>query len=68
MLRRPEALDAVAVFSGAPDRFRHVWMCMGRVLHVISAVPAVMTLEEADRLRDLKERTGLRYMMAETSL
>lgn len=26
-----------------------------------------MTLEQADRLRDLKERTGLRYMMAETS-
>lgn len=36
-------------------------------LHVICAVPAVMTLEQAERLRDLKERTGLRYMMAETS-
>ena len=67
MLQRPEALDAVAVFSGAPDHFRHVSMCMERGLHVISAVPAVMTLEEADGLRDLKERTGLRYMMAETS-
>ena len=67
MLRRAEALDAVAVFSGAPDHFRHVSMCMERGLHVISAVPAVMTLEEAERLRDLKERTGLRYMMAETS-
>ncbi len=67
MLRRPEDLDAVAVFSGAPDHFRHVSMCMERGLHVISAVPAVMTLEEAGLLRDLKERTGLRYMMAETS-
>ena len=67
MLRHPEAFDAIAVFSGAPDHFRHVSMCMERGLHVISAVPAVMTLEEADRLRDLKERTGLRYMMAETS-
>ena len=67
LLRRAEALDAVAVFSGAPDHFRHVSMCMERGLHVISAVPAVMTLEEAERLRDLKERTGLRYMMAETS-
>ncbi|MDE2715585.1 MAG: Gfo/Idh/MocA family oxidoreductase, partial [Chloroflexota bacterium] len=67
MLRRPEDLDAVAVFSGAPDHFKHVSMCMERGLHAFSAVPAVMTLEEADGLRDLKERTGLRYMMAETS-
>ena len=67
MLRRPEDLDAVAVFSGAPDHLKHVSLCMERGLHVISAVPAVMTLEEAERLRDLKERTGLRYMMAETS-
>jgi len=67
MLRRPEDLDAVAVFSGAPDHFRHVKMAMDRGLHVISAVPAVMSLEEAERLRDLKEQTGLRYMMAETS-
>ena len=36
-------------------------------LHVICAVPAVMTLEQADRLRDLMESTGLRYMMAGTS-
>lgn len=67
MLRRPEALDAVAVFSGAPDHVRHASMCMERGLHVISAVPAAMSLEEAERLREVKERTGLRYMMAETS-
>ncbi len=67
MLRKPEDLDAVAVFSGAPDHFAHVKAAMERGLHVISAVPAVMTLEDAERLRDLKERTGLRYMMAETS-
>ena len=67
MLRGPDELDAIAVFSGAPDHFAHVSLCMGHGLHVISAVPAVMTLEQADRLRDLKERTGLRYMMAETS-
>ena len=67
MLREHRGLDAVAVFSGAPSHFRHTEMCMDRGLHVISAVPAVLTLEEADRLRDLKQRTGLRYMMAETS-
>ena len=42
-------------------------MAMKRGLHVISACPAVWTLEEADKLRDLKEKTGLRYMMAESS-
>ena len=67
MLGKQRDLDAVAVFSGAPDHYRHVEMCMRRGLHVISAVPAVMSLEEADKLRSLKVETGLRYMMAETS-
>ncbi len=49
MLRHPEAFDAIAVFSGAPDPFRHVSMCMEHGFHAGSAVPAVMTLEEADR-------------------
>ena len=52
MLREHRGLDAVAVFSGAPSHCRHVEMCMERGLHVISAVPAVMSLEEAERLRD----------------
>lgn len=67
MLQEHRGLDAVAVFSGAPSHCSHTEMCMNRGLHVISAVPAVMTIEEAERLRDLKRRTGLRYMMAETS-
>jgi predicted dehydrogenase len=67
MLRRATNLDAVAIFTGAPDHYRHVEMCMKRGLHVISAVPAVMTLEDAGKLKRLKESTGLRYMMAETS-
>jgi predicted dehydrogenase len=40
---------------------------MNRGLHVYSAVPACYTLEEAERLKALKEQTGLRYMMGETS-
>ena len=35
--------------------------------HPNCTVAAVMTLEQAQRLRELKESTGLRYMMAETS-
>ena len=67
MLRRATNLDAIAVFSGATDHYKHVEMCMNRGLHVISAVPACFTLEEAEKLKALKEKTGLRYMMAETS-
>jgi len=35
--------------------------------HVISACPACLTLEEAARMKEVKERTGLKYMTAETS-
>ncbi len=67
MLREARDLDAVAVFTEAPNHERHVRMCMERGLHVISAVPACLTLEEAERLVEVKKKTGLTYMMAETS-
>jgi len=60
-------IEAVAVFTGAPDHARHVLDCMKHGKHVISAVPACLTLEEAQALKEMKEKTGLRYMMAETS-
>lgn len=66
-LVRDPKIEAVAVFTGAPDHARHVIECMKHGKHVISAVPACLTLEEARALKEIKERTGLRYMMAETS-
>ena len=60
-------IDAVAVFTGAPDHARHVVHSMKHGKHVISAVPACLTLEEAQLLKQTKEQTGLKYMMAETS-
>ena len=60
-------IDAVAVFSGAPDHPKHVLECMKHGKHVISAVPACLTLEEAAAMKEMKEKTGLKYMMAETS-
>jgi predicted dehydrogenase len=65
-LKHPK-LDAVAVFTPAP---LHVWMdieAMRAGKHVISAVPAGMSEEELQRLLDTVKRTGLKYMMAETS-
>lgn len=66
MLGHP-GLDAVGVFTPAP---LHAWMAieaMNAGKHVISAVPAALTLEDLERLIETVKRTGLRYMMAETS-
>jgi predicted dehydrogenase len=67
MLKRRNDLDAVAIFSDVPSHVKHAKMCMERGLHVLSAVPACVSLEEAEELRAVKEKTGRRYMMAETS-
>jgi predicted dehydrogenase len=60
-------IDAVAVFTGAPDHARHCQAVMNAGKHVISAVPVCMSLEEAQQMKETKKRTGLKYMMAETS-
>lgn len=60
-------VDAVAVFTGAPDHTRHTLACFEAGKHVISACPACMTLEEAQQLAEAKKRSGLTYMTAETT-
>ncbi len=67
MLKEAKDIDAVAIFSGGPDHARHAKMCFERGWHVVSAVPICMTLEEAAMLKQVKEKTGLKYMLAETS-
>ncbi|HJN09469.1 MAG TPA: Gfo/Idh/MocA family oxidoreductase [Pirellulaceae bacterium] len=67
MVKQADDIDAVAVFSGALDHVKHAKMCMDQGWHVISAVPACFTLEEAASLKETVVRTGLSYMMAETS-
>jgi predicted dehydrogenase len=60
-------LDAVSIFTPSP---LHVWMAtesMKAGKHVISAVPAGMSLAELEQLLECVKRTGRRYMMAETS-
>jgi predicted dehydrogenase len=66
LLKHPE-LDAVAVFTPAP---LHVWMAVESMKagkHVISAVPAGLSIEECERLLECVKSTGMKYMMAETS-
>ena len=60
-------VDAVAVFTGAPDHVRHSIACLNAGKHVICAVPACMSVEEGEQLAEAVKRTGLTYMMAETS-
>jgi predicted dehydrogenase len=60
-------VDAVAVFTGAPDHVKHAVACMKAGKHVISAVPACISLEQAEQLLAAQKKTGMTYMMAETS-
>jgi len=62
-----DRFDAVAVFSGAPEHVKHSVMCMNAGKHVVCAVPAAISLEECQLLKETKEKTGLKYMMAESS-
>lgn len=60
-------IDAVAIFT---QRWMHAPMAIQALLagkHVYSAVPAATTLEELHQLVEVVSRTGLVYMMGETS-
>lgn len=67
MLKEATDLDAVAIFTEAPNHVKHTIAAMNHGKHVICAVPAAMTLEECQLLLDTVKRTGLTFMMAETS-
>jgi predicted dehydrogenase len=60
-------IDAVAIFTPAPDHVRHVVAALKSGKHALSAVPAAMSLDECTLLLDTVKSTGLTYMMAETS-
>lgn len=64
---RHAGLNAVGVFTPAP---LHAWMAVTAMKagkHVISAVPAAMSEEELVEILETVKRTGMKYMMAETS-
>lgn len=66
-LIRDKNVDAVALFTGAPDHVRHAVACLRAGKHVLSAVPAGTSVEECQLLLETVKQTGLTYMMAETS-
>jgi predicted dehydrogenase len=66
-LLKDRNVEAVALFTPAPDHVRHVLEILAAGRHVLCAVPAAMTVEECQKLVEAVKRTGLTYMMAETS-
>lgn len=66
LLRDPN-IEAVALFTPAPDHVRHTIQSLKAGKHVLCAVPAATTKEECEKLLEAVKRSGLIYMMAETS-
>lgn len=67
-LVRDDSIEAVFVATDAPSHARHCIDVLEHGKHVASAVPAVFgSLEDAERLLDAVKKSGLKYMMFETS-
>jgi predicted dehydrogenase len=60
-------VDALAMFTGAPSHVPYCIDAMNAGRHVISAVPAAVSLEQCRDLVDAVKKTGMTYMNAETS-
>ncbi len=61
-------IEAVFVATDAPNHAKHCIDVLNHGKHVMTAVPAVFgSVEEAEKLVEAVKRTGLKYMMAETS-
>ncbi len=67
-LVKDDSIEAVFVATDAPSHGRHCREVMNHGKHVMVAVPAVWgDIEDAEKLLETVEKTGLKYMMAETS-
>jgi predicted dehydrogenase len=67
-LVKDRAIEAVFVATDAPSHARHCIEVLNHGKHVMTAVPAVWgSVEDAVDLEATVRRTGLKYMMAETS-
>lgn len=67
-LVKDDRIEAVFVATDAPSHARHSILALEHGKHVACAVPAVFgSLEEADQLFAAVKKSGLTYMMFETS-
>ncbi len=68
VLVKDPKIEAVFVATDAPSHARHCMEVLNHGKHVMTAVPAVFgSLEQAEQLVETVQKTGLKYMMAETS-
>jgi len=58
--------DIIGVFTPGPLHAQHVIAALEAGKHVLSAVPTAWTLDECQDLIDAVQRTGRKYMLAET--
>ena len=67
-LVKDPGIEAVFVATDAPSHARHCIQVLKRGKHVMTAVPATWgSIEEGEQLLETVQKTGLKYMMAETS-
>lgn len=68
-LVKDDQIEAVFIATDAPSHAKHAILALQHGKHVASAVPAVFgSLEEADQLYEAVKKSGLKYMMYETSM
>ena len=68
VLVKDPKIEAVFVATDAPSHPRHCMEVLNHGKHVMSAVPAAFgSIQEAEQLLETVKKTGLKYMMAETS-
>jgi len=68
VLVKDKTIEAVFVATDAPSHAQHCIEVLEHGKHVMTAVPAAFgSIEDAERLLETVRRTGLKYMMAETS-
>lgn len=67
MLQKAKDIDAVGIFTEAPNHVPHCIAALKAGKHVLCAVPVAMSLEECQELIDTVKKTGMTFMMAETS-
>ncbi len=66
---KDDTIEAIFLATDAPSHARHAMLVLEHGKHVASAVPAAFgSLEDADNLYQTVKRTGLKYMMFETSV
>jgi predicted dehydrogenase len=67
-LVKDDKIEAVFLATDAPNHARHAMLALKHGKHVASAVPAAFaSLEEGDQLFQAVKKSGLKYMMFETS-